>query len=84
MFYSNISTICLNNDYISRAAYMPTEGKLITDIQRAWNGLLGSEKTFEVSLKYYGGGGLNMTNSLFKTSYISNYDVNLYLLSENL
>ena len=26
---------------------MPTEGKLITDIQRAWNGLLGSEKTFE-------------------------------------
>ena len=55
MFYSNISTICLNNDYFSRPAYMPTEGKLITDIQRAWNGLLGSEKTFEVSLKYYGG-----------------------------
>ena len=30
-----------------RPAYMPTEGKLITDIQRAWNGLLSSEKTFE-------------------------------------
>ena len=26
---------------------MPTEGKMITDIQRAWNGLLGSEKSFE-------------------------------------
>ena len=26
---------------------MPTEGKLITDIQRAWNGLLGAEKGFE-------------------------------------
>ena len=26
---------------------MPTEGKLITDIQRAWLGLLTCEKTFE-------------------------------------
>ena len=26
---------------------MPTEGRMITDIQRAWNGLLGCEKTFE-------------------------------------
>ena len=26
---------------------MPTEGKMITDIQRAWNGLLGCEKGFE-------------------------------------
>ena len=26
---------------------MPTEGKMITDIQRAWNGLLGAEKSFE-------------------------------------
>ena len=32
---------------LGRPAYMPTEGKLITDIQRAWNGLLSSEKTFE-------------------------------------
>ena len=31
---------------------MPTEGKLITDIQRAWNGLLGSEKTFEVGATF--------------------------------
>ena len=30
-----------------RPAYMPTEGKLITDIQRAWLGLLTCEKTFE-------------------------------------
>ena len=33
--------------YSIRPAYMPTEGKLITDIQRAWNGLLGAEKGFE-------------------------------------
>ena len=26
---------------------MPTEGKLITDIQRAWNGLLVAERRFE-------------------------------------
>ena len=30
-----------------RPAYIPTEGKMITDIQRAWNGLLGAEKGFE-------------------------------------
>ena len=29
---------------------MPTEGKLITDIQRAWNGLLEAEKRFEEGL----------------------------------
>ena len=33
--------------YSIRPAYMPTEGKLITDIQRAWNGLLEAEKRFE-------------------------------------
>merc|ERR1712066_1222787 len=31
----------------NRPAYMPTEGKMITDIHRAWNGLLGCEKGFE-------------------------------------
>merc|ERR1712045_722522 len=31
----------------NRPAYMPTEGKMITDIHRAWNGLLGAEKGFE-------------------------------------
>ena len=31
----------------NRPAYMPTEGKMITDIQRAWNGLLSHEKSFE-------------------------------------
>ena len=34
----------------NRPAYMPTEGKMITDIQRAWNGLLGCEKSFEASV----------------------------------
>ena len=35
---------------------MPTEGKLITDIQRAWNGLLEAEKRFEEGLlaEFYG------------------------------
>ena len=33
--------------YSIRPAYQPTEGKLITDIQRAWNGLLEAEKRFE-------------------------------------
>merc|ERR1712088_533170 len=34
----------------NRPAYMPTEGKLITAIQRAWLGLLTCEKTFEEGL----------------------------------
>ena len=31
----------------NRPAYIPSEGKLITDIQRAWGNLLSSEKGFE-------------------------------------
>merc|ERR1712088_454933 len=44
---TNFNTLQTKLRLSNRPAYMPTEGKMITDIQRAWNGLLGSEKTFE-------------------------------------
>merc|ERR1712032_1070469 len=44
---TNFNTLQTKLRLSNRPAYMPTEGKLITDIQRAWNGLLSSEKTFE-------------------------------------
>merc|ERR1719439_47252 len=44
---TNFNTLQTKLRLSNRPAYMPTEGKLITDIQRAWNGLLGCEKTFE-------------------------------------
>merc|ERR1711902_59923 len=44
---TNFNTLQTKLRLSNRPAYMPTEGKLITDIQRAWNGLLTSEKTFE-------------------------------------
>lgn len=44
---TNFNTLQTKLRLSNRPAYIPTEGKMITDIQRAWNGLLGSEKTFE-------------------------------------
>merc|ERR1719330_1095425 len=44
---TNFNTLQTKLRLSNRPAYLPTEGKLITDIQRAWNGLLTSEKTFE-------------------------------------
>merc|ERR1719431_406813 len=44
---TNFNTLQTKLRLSNRPAYLPTEGKLITDIQRAWNGLLSSEKTFE-------------------------------------
>merc|ERR1712137_1197387 len=44
---TNFNTLQTKLRLSNRPAYMPTEGKLITDIQRAWNGLLSSEKGFE-------------------------------------
>merc|ERR1711910_208424 len=44
---TNFNTLQTKLRLSNRPAYMPTEGKMITDIQRAWNGLLGCEKTFE-------------------------------------
>ena len=49
---TNFNTLQTKLRLSNRPAYLPTEGKLITDIQRAWNGLLTSEKTFEVNCKY--------------------------------
>merc|ERR1712131_529104 len=43
----NFNTLQTKLRLSNRPAFMPSEGKLITDIQRAWNGLLTSEKTFE-------------------------------------
>ena len=44
---TNFNTLQTKLRLSNRPAYMPSEGKLITDIQRAWNGLLGAEKGFE-------------------------------------
>merc|ERR1719400_1653128 len=44
---TNFNTLQTKLRLSNRPAYMPTEGKMITDIHRAWNGLLGCEKTFE-------------------------------------
>merc|ERR1712032_1707720 len=44
---TNFNTLQTKLRLSNRPAYMPTEGKLITDIQRAWLGLLTCEKTFE-------------------------------------
>merc|ERR1712214_235661 len=44
---TNFNTLQTKLRLSNRPAYLPTEGKLITDIQRAWNGLLGAEKGFE-------------------------------------
>merc|ERR1712214_125661 len=44
---TNFNTLQTKLRLSNRPAYMPTEGKMITDIQRAWNGLLGAEKGFE-------------------------------------
>ena len=44
---TNFNTLQTKLRLSNRPAYMPTEGKMITDIQRAWNGLLGCEKGFE-------------------------------------
>ena len=44
---TNFNTLQTKLRLSNRPAYMPSEGKLITDIQRAWNGLLGCEKGFE-------------------------------------
>jgi len=44
---TNFNTLQTKLRLSNRPAYMPTEGRMITDIQRAWNGLLGCEKTFE-------------------------------------
>merc|ERR1711913_269236 len=44
---TNFNTLQTKLRLSNRPAYMPTEGRMITDIQRAWNGLLTSEKTFE-------------------------------------
>ncbi|CAB4068316.1 ACTN1_4 [Lepeophtheirus salmonis] len=41
---TNFNTLQTKLRLSNRPAYMPSEGKLITDIQGAWNGLLGSEK----------------------------------------
>ena len=35
------------NDFTEKKNYFLIAGKMITDIQRAWNGLLGAEKGFE-------------------------------------
>merc|ERR1712227_895095 len=39
---TNFNTLQTKLRLSNRPAYMPSEGKLITDIQRAWNGLLGA------------------------------------------
>ena len=44
---TNFNTLQTKLRLSNRPAYMPTEGKMITDIHRAWNGLLGCEKGFE-------------------------------------
>merc|ERR1712168_1783039 len=44
---TNFNTLQTKLRLSNRPAYMPTEGKLIIDIQRAWLGLLTCEKTFE-------------------------------------
>lgn len=44
---TNFSTLQTKLRLSSRPAYIPTEGKMITDIHKAWNGLLGAEKGFE-------------------------------------
>merc|ERR1711936_193682 len=44
---TNFNTLQTKLRLSNRPAYMPTEGKMITDIQRAWLGLLTCEKTFE-------------------------------------
>merc|ERR1711910_299519 len=44
---TNFNTLQTKLRLSNRPAYMPTEGKMITDIQRAWNGLLGAERGFE-------------------------------------
>ncbi|QQP58443.1 Alphaactinin_ sarcomericlike [Caligus rogercresseyi] len=44
---TNFNTLQTKLRLSNRPAYMPSEGKMITDIQGAWNGLLGSEKGFE-------------------------------------
>ena len=44
---TNFNTLQTKLRLSNRPAYIPTEGKMITDIQRAWNGLLGAEKGFE-------------------------------------
>merc|ERR1712055_660553 len=44
---TNFNTLQTKLRLSNRPAYMPTEGKLITDIQRAWQGLLTCEKIFE-------------------------------------
>merc|ERR1712088_974757 len=44
---TNFNTLQTKLRLSNRPAYMPTEGKMITDIHRAWSGLLGCEKGFE-------------------------------------
>jgi len=44
---TNYNTLQTKLRLSNRPAYIPSEGKLITDIQRAWGNLLSSEKGFE-------------------------------------
>ena len=44
---TNFNTLQTKLRLSNRPAYLPTDGKLITDIQRAWDGLLTCEKTFK-------------------------------------
>merc|ERR1719348_828245 len=44
---TNFNTLQTKLRLSNRPAYLPTEGRMITDIQRAWLGLLTCEKTFE-------------------------------------
>merc|ERR1712088_766039 len=45
---TNFNTLQTKLRLSNRPAYMPTEGKMITDIHRAWNGLLGCEKGLNI------------------------------------
>merc|ERR1719481_116514 len=44
---TNFNTLQTKLRLSNRPAYMPVEGRLISDIQKAWQGLLKCERTFE-------------------------------------
>jgi len=44
---TNFNTLQTKLRLSNRPAYMPTEGKMVSDIANAWKGLEGSEKSFE-------------------------------------
>lgn len=44
---TNFNTLQTKLRLSNRPAYMPSEGKMVSDISNAWKGLEGAEKAFE-------------------------------------